>query len=315
MKKDFYLRGGLHTLDLDLGGTFVRMQSPFLPADLLSENLRPPDTRLKNFAARFRRSPDVLIDVSVAKKLPPLPATKPFSTFHPDDGKKNWSLYRLKAGYVFYCPLEGKRQVLYISRDLSRVRAVMQAKRSGGAVWDPLDLVYDFLQILLIFRLALRGEGLLLHACAVRDIDGSGYLFAGKSGAGKSTTATLWHENSRARILNDDRVLVLKRGRGYVLFNPPWHGEVGESLPCFTRAVRLKKIFFIGRGKGNACRELDFRQAFRRLYPCIFPPYWDGRALARALALGEELLGGIPAYDLRFAKNAKVIEFIRARGR
>ena len=315
MKKAYYLRRRLYTLDLSIGGTSVRMQSRFLPLDLMKNPPRPPDTRLKNFATRHVRRPDVLIDVSVSAKLPRPPRAKTFTTFHPEDNKENWSLSRVKTGYVFSCPLEGKEQLLYISKDLSRVGAIMQAKACGGAVWDALDLVYDFLQILLIYRLALRGQGLVLHACALCDTDGSGYLFAGKSGVGKSTTATLWHKNSRAKVLNDDRILVLKKGRGYVMLNPPWHGEVGDRLPCCTEVVRLKKIFFLGRGKRNSCARLAFSQAFGRFYPCFFPPSWDKQALASSLKLGEELLARVPSYDLKFVKNAKVIEFIREQTR
>ncbi|NLO91278.1 MAG: hypothetical protein GX410_04715 [Elusimicrobia bacterium] len=312
IKKNFRLLNGKYSLDLDICGTLVRMQSLFKPVDLLDNPFRPEDERLASFAVRSGRRPDVLVNVSVAAKLPPLPRARAFTTYHPEDGKENWSLYRAGSRHVFYCPLRDKEQVLTISGDLSRVDAVMLAKRGGAMVWDPLDIVYDFLQILLIYRITSRGEGLLLHACGLRDTDGRGYIFAGKSGAGKSTTAKLWHRNSRAGMLNDDRVVVLRRGNGFVMYNPPWHGEVGGQLKSYNKPSRLDKIFFIGKGRRNSCKTLAFDSAFRHLYPCLFPPSWDRAALSSCLALGGELLSRVPCCKLNFVKNRKVIGFVRA---
>jgi serine kinase of HPr protein (carbohydrate metabolism regulator) len=50
-----------------------------------------------------------------------------------------------------------------------------------------------------------------MHACGLVD-RGDGYLFCGRSGAGKSTSAGLWQREPR--VLNDDRVLIQRSAHG-----------------------------------------------------------------------------------------------------
>ncbi len=315
MKYAYVFKNGLHALNLKIGGTLVRMRSAFTPVDLLKKPLRPADDRLPAFVPRGNARPDIEIDVGVTPKLPPLPKKDAFRTFHPDDNKENWRLAPVKDGYIFNCRLSGKRQQLHVSKDFSRVRALMQAKRPGGLAWDPLDLVYDFLQILLIFRLAKQRRGLLLHACALKETDGNGYVFAGKSGAGKSTLSLLWHKNSRAAILNDDRVLVEFQGRKTLIYNSPWHGEVGGQLPCLNEAAPLGKIFFLKKAKHNRLNLLAPDKAFEKLYPCVFPPFWDKEAIKDCLAMSAALLARVPCYQLEFRKDKSAVAFIRAENR
>ena len=50
-------------------------------------------------------------------------------------------------------------------------------------------------------------DGLLLHASLI-DYGGSGILFVGNSGVGKTTQAELWQQHLGAEILNGDKALV-----------------------------------------------------------------------------------------------------------
>src|SRR3954464_14964565 len=89
--------------------------------------------------------------------------------------------------------------------------------------WNPLEYPLD--ELLMMNRLAL-GRGAELHSCGV-SVAGQGYLFAGHSGAGKSTTAKLWVENRRGTILSDDRIIIRRVGSSFEMHGTPWHGEAG----------------------------------------------------------------------------------------
>ena len=297
-----------YACDLGIGGLRIRFQSRFKPRRL-------SDKRLEGFVLKTAGKPDILIQVEVAAQLPPRRKAPRFTTIHPQDHEENWCVAPTTNGWRYDCGLENREHAVFLNRSLDRGRALMLAKKEGGFIWDLNDLVYDFLQVLLIWRLVKRGEGLIAHAAAVRDTDGRGYLFAGKSGAGKSTTARLWHKNTRADILNDDRVLLLKKGRRFLMYNPPWHGEMGAYLSPYHKPVRLDRIFFLRHGKRNVCEPLGFEKAFRRLYPAVFPVFWDVEALKNLVSLCGQVLQASTACDLSFVKNRKVIGFVRQKGR
>ena len=57
---------------------------------------------------------------------------------------------------------------------------------------QPVDpICYPLDELLLVNALA-RGQGAEIHACGIIDSKGDGHLFAGQSGAGKTTTARIW---------------------------------------------------------------------------------------------------------------------------
>ena len=47
-----------------------------------------------------------------------------------------------------------------------------------------------------------------MHGCGIVRADGTGNLFVGHSGAGKSTTTRLWTEVEDVEVLSDDRIIV-----------------------------------------------------------------------------------------------------------
>ena len=64
----------------------------------------------------------------------------------------------------------------------------------------------------------------LLHA-AVLTVDGDGYAFLGRSGAGKSTHTGLWLNHvAGAEILNGDKPILEKRSKEFIAYGTPWMG-------------------------------------------------------------------------------------------
>src|SRR5262249_20236905 len=120
-----------------------------------------------------------------------------------------WRLFRRGDGsiFTFVSPAFGPApyKTALATGDGAVIEVALNPRSfAPGRTVDPLEYPLD--ELLVIHYLA-RERGLEVHACGVRDADGRGYLFAGQSGAGKSTIARLWLGEPAATILSDDRVI------------------------------------------------------------------------------------------------------------
>ena len=94
-----------------------------------------------------------------------------------------------------------------------------------------------------------RQDVLLLHGSTVA-IDGQAYLFAARSGTGKSTHTRLWRQvfGDRAVMVNDDKPFLRLSDSGVWACGSPWSGKHGlDSNIC----VPLKGICLLERGAEN----------------------------------------------------------------
>lgn len=278
-----------------------------------------------------------------------------FITYHFQDKKENWRLLKQGNSYIYKCPLDDKRQVVLVNKDFDKAHAYLLPKKNksqchceeprryiGAArqsqnrdcfaiarndkkgisrqfhkskVWNITDIIYDFLQVLLINYFAYRNQGIFTHSVGIKDLDGSGLLFAGKSGAGKSTTARLWHKHSKAMVLNDDRIIIRKINNKFVMYGSPWHGEFSDYLASRVDSAALKKILFIRHFSKNIATAIPPKQAFSRLYPALFPAFWDKNCLGNIAAFCDDLIKNVPCYNLGFVNNKEVIDFVRDANR
>ena len=80
--------------------------------------------------------------------------------------------------------------------------------------------------------------------------DGCAYLFAARSGTGKSTHTRLWREllGGRAWMVNDDRPFLEVTPQSVIAHGTPWSGKHGLDTNC---AVLLKGICLLERGQEN----------------------------------------------------------------
>ena len=175
------------------------------------------------YAGFFRPAADlgrslVELPVEISTGSPEIPTREPLWR-----AGGHWAVWEETGDYLVHTGLqapEAARAACRVARDLSRaeLRLPPGAWREG-ACESPLKYPLD--QILGWGLLAKIG-GVLLHS-AVAVKDGVGYVFAGRSGAGKSTLAGFCHA-AGWRILNDDRVLVFRRGAEWRVAGTPWHG-------------------------------------------------------------------------------------------
>ncbi len=158
----------------------------------------------------------------------------------------------------------------------------------------------------MLFQRRWALDGLLeVHSCGIRD-RGDVLLFAGHSGAGKSTTARLWSRREpRSVILSDDRVLLDPRGPAAVrAFGTPWHGMARFGVPV---EAPLKAVFFLEQAKASAAVRIHPAEAAARLFTRTFPPIWNRDATDRVMAACARVAERVPAFILRFRRDGTAI--------
>ncbi|MDD5477762.1 MAG: hypothetical protein PHG87_06175 [Candidatus Omnitrophica bacterium] len=302
-----------YKVNLKIADTVILMQSCFPLEQFSAEGQKlEAAERFDNFFYKGSQRPDIVIDIEIADKLPDVLNTKPvFITYHFQDKNENWRLLKRGDIYIYKCPLEDKKQIMLVNKTFDRVKVYLLPKKNKGKVWNTSDIIYDFLQVLLINYFAQRNQGIFTHSVGIKDVGGRGLLFAGKSGAGKSTTARLWHKHSRATVLNDDRIIIRKFNGKFFIYGSPWHGEFSDYLASRIESAPLKRIFFIHHCPKNTITRIPPKQAFSLLYPALFPTFWDKDCLENIVAFCDDLVKNVSCYSLGFMNNEKVINFVR----
>lgn len=300
-------------IKLSIAGTIIslRSQSPLERFTQKEKKVQRLE-RFDNFFYHGRGKPQITVRIQIVEKLPQVNSAKNiFITRHFQDGSENWRLLSCKKGYVYKSPLETKEQVMFINNHFNRVVAYLLPSEKKGKVWQVEQIIYDFLQVLLINYFSRRNEGVFVHSIGVRDLGARGFLFAGKSGAGKSTTARIWHKHSQAMVLNDDRIIVRKQKGKFFIHGSPWHGAFSDYLSSRIESAVLEKLFFIHHAPQNCVRRIRSKEAFKLLYPSLFPPFWDKECLENTVSFCTELVNSVPCYQMGFVNDKNIIPFVR----
>jgi hypothetical protein len=249
--------------------------------------------------------PEVAIDVR-HEGLPPLDVRPEDTVF---DSASLWTLYRTADRYVVVLrsPVYGPEPFRAAVFDGGFTRGVIYNNISlpEGAVALPADpLDYPLSEVFMVCLLG-HGRGLLVHGCGVSD-GGHGYLFAGNSSHGKTTTARIWKD--QAQILNDDRIIVRRRDGRFWMYGTPWHGDC--SLVSAARAP-IDRVFFLRHCPSNEARRVERTDAATGVLTRCFPPLWDVEGMRFSLELCAELAAAVPCYDLGFTPDASIVDFVR----
>lgn len=297
---------------LKIADVVIKMQSSFPLGRLTKDEERlQVSERFDNFFYQGRQTSDILIDVEIVDKLPQVIGAKNiFITTHFQDGSENWRLLKKGNTYIYKSLLEDKKQLMLVNKTFARITAYL-FKKGKEKSWQATELIYDFLQVLLINYFACKKEGIFTHSVGIKDVLGEGLLFTGKSGCGKTTMAKLWHKNSQAMVLNDDRTIVRKIKDKFFIYGSPWHGEFSDYLTSRIESALLKKLFFIYHASKNIAERVSEKEAFNFLYPALFPTFWDKQCLENIVSFCQDLVKNIPCYRLGFVNNKKIMEFVR----
>jgi len=150
------------------------------------------------------------------------------------------------------------------------------------------------------------GYGVMQHACGVI-YQGSGLLFSGVGGAGKTTTARLWESLTGARVLNDDRIIVRKKGSQFYIYGTPWHGQGGMALP---EEAPLKRIFVLKQARSNLAMPISPVRAATDLLVRSISPFWSKEGMSFTLKFLAELCQQVPCVELGFVPDSSAVDFV-----
>lgn len=165
--------------------------------------------------------------------------------------------------------------------------------------------VDSFLRALLGLYLPAR-EGVLLHACAVSHA-GAGYVFAGRSGAGKSTVARLLSHT--AQVLSDELVVVQRSPEGWKVFSTPFWGEFAQ--PGANQSAPLEAIYLLQHAKQHRVEHVPLRRALSALLQCSLQ-FAEGEEVAEwMLGTTSALVREVPVRRLHFLPDAGFWELIQ----
>jgi hypothetical protein len=238
---------------------------------------------------------------------PPVPEGPPlFST-------NAWDLWRQPGGGYRVALIREpgeRRPVLTADRLTTRVdyHEAEGRARLGPAlpvVFDPFRMPVD--QLLFIHHLAHR-EGFLLHAAGFT-IGDVGVVVPGRSGAGKSTLSGLVAATvPEATILSDERMVVRGRDGAFEAWGTPW---MGTARVARNQGAPLRALLFPVKDGSHRLSSLPGRVAVRRLLGTAACPHFDLERSAFVLATLERLVASVPAFELRFARDAGVAPVVR----
>ena len=168
-----------------------------------------------------------------------------------------------------------------------------------GPEVDPLEYPLDGL--ILYYLTVLTGD-IMIHASGM-NYEGKGYLFSGVSGKGKSTMAGLW-EDTGAKVIHDDRIIIRKSGSGYMIYNTPvYNNDDPQESP-------LNRIFIIDHGSENRIVPVKGALAVSLVMSNCIQHNWGAEIIAKLLGAVSVMCETIPIARLFFLPDKSVTELI-----
>jgi len=185
-------------------------------------------------------------------------------------------------------------------------RAELNPSTRQGTIRQPanpysIDAVLRIVHTLLIAR---QGGFLLHSASAIRN--GKAFLFAGISGAGKTTISRL--APADVTLLTDEISYVRSQGEAYVAFGTPFTGELaklGENT-----SARVAALYLLAQGREHRIDPVGPADAGRELLANMLFFAEDEELVRWAFRAACDFVDRVPVYRLTFMPDARVWEMI-----
>jgi len=251
---------------------------------------------------------DIDIRVERVAQLCPASGRKLF------DSGTTWELREDEMGFQFdfNAAIFGDRSFKRLLIDSRFHHATLQMNEECLAelpqAVEPLGYPLD--ELLIMHRLT-QEKAIELHSCGIVGGDGTGNLFVGHSGAGKSTTTRLWTEREDVEVLSDDRIIVRRDSPDdssrMRMYGTPWHGEAMYASP---NSAPLSRIFVLEHGHGNVLTRLSPSQAVAELFARSFVPFHRHEYVDSALQFLQEVVDAVPVYRYSFEPDERAVDTI-----
>ncbi|PLR87268.1 hypothetical protein CVD23_03420 [Bacillus sp. V33-4] len=231
-----------------------------------------------------------------------------FQQCNPQDNVERYMQIRIEGDYGI--PFVGYKVEVIKSVDKIcfrradyQIETDLDHKTATVRVYNDLALKHALMNLYSSFILH-HNWGLLIHSSCAID-KGEAHIFAGQSGAGKSTAARLSHPRD---VLSDEATLVKITPDAVTVFNSPFRSEItangpGESAP-------LASIQILYHALENNRVKLRKPDALIHLMDKVF--YWahSPEETNRILGLLRTMVGTVPSYELHFKKDQTFWELI-----
>lgn len=328
-RASFERRKPPHQAGFSVGGVSVHLASTDIANVALVASLEPFRTETS--------TSDIDIQVEWADDLGPRRGQKLF------DSGSVWRLYEDGEGFQFdfSAPVLGVQPYkrLLVDGQFRRAKLQMSEGCFAGTDYPVSPLEYPLDELLIMHRLT-QERAIELHSCGIVRPDGTGNLFVGHSGAGKSTTTRLWTARENVEVLSDDRIIVRrddsagsaddagilrlrdrsasptghfaqddnpKKTSGMRMYGTPWHGDAAYASPG---SAPLARIFILEHGHGNVLTRLSPSHAVAELFARSFVPFHRHEYVDSALEFLQELVGAVPCYHYAFEPTEAAVERI-----
>lgn len=249
---------------------------------------------------------DVNIECSLVDELPEIHGKKVFEGANED--QINYRVYtpiELENEYadckyifeIFNQDRKGElQQIAYVDHSLKNWEICL---KNGAKSINPLQFPMG---PILYTYICQAFNAIMIHASCIDD-KGTGRIFSGFSGAGKSTMAGIWEQEGRM-IINDDRLIIRKKENAFVVFNTPMYYE------DIIKSVELKSVYLIRHSPLNEIRKLSGAMALTRMLAFCIQNNFDKDMVRVNLEFMSQLISNIGIYDLGVVPTKEIIPFI-----
>lgn len=161
--------------------------------------------------------------------------------------------------------------------------------------------------IRIIHSLALApANGFLLHAASAIRNDRA-FLFAGRSGAGKTTLARL--VPSDATLLSDEVSYIRKSGDMFSAWGTPFTGELGT--PGENTSAQIAALYFLNQASNNRLLPIGPAEALRLLLMNVLFFAHDPDLVGQVFDVASDFVASVPAFRLDFVPDTGVWDLIQ----
>lgn len=203
----------------------------------------------------------------------------------------------------YYVAITRESGEIFFRRADYLITADTNYKNARIQVYDELALKHALMNLYSSF-IVHNNWGLLIHSsCAIEN--GKAHIFAGHSGAGKSTAAKL---SQPRELLSDEATIVKITSNEITIFNSPFRSEL--AVTGSEMSTPLQSIQILHQAHQNKRVLLKKADALLHLMDKVF--YWvhSPEETKQIMGLLKILVESVPAYELHFKKDRTFWELI-----